>query len=227
MLMQPPITDMIQQPLSEDVDALSAEFGWELFPFPRANQFYINVPAFGEARQWVQNTITSAWTQFRGYVGMCWERMQEEAFFGGSGFVGHGWTGTTDDPTTLGVGKSIATVCLQAFNYFDSPAQKVWSLARPIFTSPSEPAAVVQFNVDFQIETESPALPVVLGPAIGSHWDEDAWDEATWTGGTASWRRWYGLDAIGFAGAVFIRTATVEETSWISTDFVYIEGNIL
>lgn len=227
MLMQPPLTDMIQHILSDDVNLYATKFGWELFPVQRFNQLYINVPAASTNRQYVQNTITNAWTQFSGYEAECWVKMQEEAFFGSTGYVAHAWEGFVDDPDAEGIGTSIAATCLQAFNYFDTPAQKLWNMVRPVFTAAAEPSLAVNFNVDFEVDSDTPAAPIFVGPPVGAQWDVAKWDEGIWTGGASSWRRWFSLNNIGFAGAIFLRTATVNDTNWVSTDFVFLSGNIL
>ena len=43
MLMQPPMTDIIQQRLSDDVTHFTTKFGWEPFVYPRYNQLYLNI----------------------------------------------------------------------------------------------------------------------------------------------------------------------------------------
>jgi hypothetical protein len=227
MLMQPPLTDMIQHKLSDDVSNYGSLFGWELLTVQRFNQLYLNVPQPEKLRQYAMNTITGSWGTFTGYNSFCWAKFNEEPFFGAAGYVGHGWHGFVDDADEDGQGLSIQASCLQAFSYFDSPRQKIWNMARPIFTAASEPRAAVFFDVDFEIDENFLPVPPFNSTVEGAMWDVAEWDDALWTGGGASWKRWFSLNNIGFAGAVFIKTATVDDTSWVSTDFVYLEGNIL
>jgi hypothetical protein len=228
MLMQPPLTDMIQHKLSDDVNDFATKFGWELLPCQRFNQLYINVPADLGTRQYVMNTITGAWATISGYAAQCFAKFMEEPFFGAVGYVAHAWNGNTDDPdATTGVGKSIQASCLQAFSNFGSPRQKIWNMVRPIFTAPTEPRLSVFFDVDYEINENFLPVPPFQIAQNGPLWNHAVWDRSLWAGGFNSWKRWFSLNNIGFSGAIFLKTATANDTSWVATDFVYLEGNIL
>jgi hypothetical protein len=262
MLMQPPLTDIIQHRLSDLVNAFNAEFGWDLFTSSRYNQLYLNIPDPEAKYQYVMNTILDAWCVFTGYNAYCWENFFEEPVFGGSTYVGRAWSGFVDDPMAditvtdtritssgdvritsggdiritqdssaagSGMGTSIQTKCLQAFNYFGSPVQKNWSMARPVFLSDAEPATVVFFNTDFEIVENDLPLPPFQNTGLAFLWDapDALWDSAVWAGQARSWKRWYGLNNIGFAGAIFLRTGSIHETIWLATDFQFIKGGTL
>jgi hypothetical protein len=238
MLMQPPLTDIIQHQLSALVNEFNSEFGWDLFTSARYNQLYLNIPDPVAKYQYVMNTILNAWCVFTGYNALCWENFYEEPVFGspGSGgeanvsYVGRAWTGFVDDPDPdTNIGTSIQTKCLQAFNYFGSPVQKNWSLARPVFLSDAEPASIVAFNTDFEIVENDLPLPPFQNTGLSFLWDADdaLWDSAIWAGQARSWKRWFGLNNIGFAGAIFLRTGSINETVWLATDFQFIKGGTL
>jgi hypothetical protein len=178
--------------------------------------------------QCVMNTILDAWTVFLGYNALCWENLYEEPVFGADGFVGRAWAGFVDDPNpTTNVGQSIQTRCLQAFSYFGGPQQKNWSLARPVFLADSEPSLIVSFNTDFEIVENVAPLPPFTNTSGVFLWDVALWDEALWSGQARSWKRWFGLNNTGFAGAVFLRTGSITETIWLATDFQFIKGGTL
>lgn len=230
MLMQPPLSDIIQLQLSRVITQFGNQFGWDLFTSKRHNQLYVNIPDPASQYQYVMNTVLDAWCRFLGYTALCWAELQEEPMFGGPTYVGQAFIGTVDDPNVdTGIGTSIQTMCLQAFSYFGSPSQKQWGMARPIFLAGGEPRTSVTFLVDFN--TIDPQLP--LTPFVGadgsSLWDADdaLWDVSSWAADSVTWQRWYGLEDIGFAGAILLKTATVEETAWVSTDFTIIEGGVL
>lgn len=228
MLMQPPLSDIIQHKLSQVVDDFNTEFGWDLFTSARHNQLYVNVPDPANAYQFVMNTILDAWCTFTGYTALCWENLFEEAYFGALGYVGRAWEGAIDNPDPdTAIGTSIQTRALQAFNYFGGPQQKSWSMARPIFIADTEPAANVFFNVDFEVAENFLPLPPFTSDFDIALWDVALWDVGLWGADSLSWKRWYGLNNIGFAGAIFLKTGSITPTNWIATDFIYIMGGAL
>lgn len=231
ILMQPPITEIIQSRLSQDVDVYNDDFGWALFELPRHNQFYINVPRPEEQYQYAMNTILNAWTVFTGQKAYHWALFYDEPFFGSEGFVGQSWIGGVDDPDPVtGVGTSILTRCLQAFSNFGSPRQKMWSMARPVFVADQAPRFSAGFNTDYQIGEDYLPIPPFLDTGLVSLWDVAAWDaeDALWAGELIAWRKWVSLNDLGFTGALFLKTASiVEQTSWIETDYILIEGGAL
>jgi hypothetical protein len=227
-LMQPPLTDVIQHALSNTITQFSTYFGWDLFTNARYNQLYLNVPDPDGVYQFVMNTILDAWTSFIGYSSLCWENLYEEPMFGSNGFVGRAWSGNVDDPNpTTAVGSSIQTRCLQAFSYFGGPQQKSWSLARPVFLADAEPVTSVSFNVDFETVDDVLPLPPYTNAVTSFVWDTAKWDAALWSGQSQSFKRWFGLNDIGFTGAIFLRTASVTETKWLATDFQFHTGGTL
>ena len=260
MLMQPPITDIIQSQLSEVVDLFSGEFGWDLFTNARHNQLYLNVPDPSGRYQYLMNTILDAWCVIKGYDSYCWENFYEEPYFGAAGYVGRAWndlgvddlqativTGTRvtssgdirvtsggdirvvedEEPVTISLGKSIQTRCLQAFNYFGSPTQKLWTLARPVFLSERKPILDVFFNTDFEVVEHVAPLPEHASGDLTALWDSALWDDGVWAGSRRTFKNWFGLNNIGFAGAIFLRTSTVQPTIWLATDFQFQKGATL
>jgi hypothetical protein len=263
MLMQPPLTDIIQPRLSALVDQYSTEFGWDLFTSQRHNQLMINVPATAQTYQYVMNTILDAWCVFLGYQATCWENFYEEPVFGGAGtpsietlfrvtstgefrvtstgdsrilyegtsaggYVGKAWSGYVDNPNpATNIGTSISSRCLQAFNYFGGPQQKMWSMARPIFLSDRKPLTSVLFNTDFEIADNFLPLPPFLNSGVSSLWDAALWDVGVWAEEQLTWKQWYSLNDLGFTGAIFLKTGSVADTKWVSTDFQFISGSTL
>jgi hypothetical protein len=326
MLMQPPLTDIIQHQISQLVDLFHGEFGWDLFTNARHNQLYLNIPDPTGRYQYLMNTILNAWCVITGYNAYCWENFYEQPYFGAATFVGRAWTDEgIDDPqeviipgseadratsdgslrvtdtddtrtvdqgsagssderatsdgslrlTSLGdtratnnqsslsvadrvtssgdtrvtdlgdtrvadgagpapipdivitTGNSIQTRCLQAFNYFGSPVQKMWTLARPVLVSQSQPTLDVYFNTDFEIVESVATLPVTQSTGSSNTWDSALWDEGIWSGGQRTFKSWYGLNNIGFAGAIFLRSSTVSPTTWLATDFQFQRGSTL
>jgi hypothetical protein len=225
-----PLSDIIQLRLSQDVALLRAQFGWEMLLVNRHQLLVVNVPDPAGARQYIMNTVTNAWTQFTGYLGLCWEKLNEEMFYGANGYVGAGWAGEVDDMQPNGTGLAITAKCLQSYNFFGTPAiQKHWLLCRPIFNAVNKPLVFVGMNTDFDIEDDTPPLANLSVVADLAIWDTAIWDDGHWSAARQTYTDWYGLNDIGFAGAIYIKIQTRAETYWISSDYVYeaAQGTVL
>lgn len=229
MLMQPPLTDIIQHLLSDEVNAYSKNFGWELIPIPRHNQFYINVPVTGAPNQLVMNSILEVWTRFIGYQSFCWALFNDEPFFGGTNYVGQAWVGGLDNPDPVtNEGVSIDARCLQAFSNFGGAQQKIWNMARPAFVADELPRFVLTFNTDYNVQQTYTPIPPSTGTGIQAEWDTGIWDEDDWSGEQLAWSPWVSLHALGFVGSVYLRTSTTSQpVTWVSTDFILISGGAL
>jgi len=217
-----PLSNIIQQRLGEDTSRLKDIFGWEMQLLERHGMLMVNVPEPSAPRQYVMNTVTMAWTQFHGYLGLCLEKFNEEFYYGANGYVGAGWRNEVDDMQANGTGFSISAKCLQAYSFFGTPAlQKHWTLVRPIFNAVKRPLVFIGMNTDFDIEDTTPPLSSVEALADVAIWDVALWDDGHWSATRQTYKEWYGLNDIGFAGAAYIKMQTSAETFWVTTDFVF------
>jgi hypothetical protein len=166
------------------------------------------------------NTITKAWCNFTGWNANCWELYQDQPFFGGNGYIGQAWSGTSD------AGAAITANALQAFNYFDTPGQlKRWTMMRPIFNVNGTPSLSANVNVDFDQSDTTSAL--AFSPIAASLWDMALWDTGVW-GGTTILKNWQGVQGVGYCAAPRVKLAASNLTvQWISTDLVFEPGGIL
>jgi len=223
-----PLSNIIQQRMGDDTSRLKEIFGWEMQLMERHGMLFVNVPEPSAPRQYVMNTVTMAWTQFYGYLGLCMEKFNEEFYYGANGYVGQGWTGEVDDARVDGSGFAIGAKCLQAYSFFGTPAlQKHWTMCRPIFNGSNQPLVYVAMNTDFDIEDGTPPfseLEVVEDVAL---WDAAIWDDGHWSALRQVYKDWYGLNDIGFAGAIFLKMQTRAETFWVNTDLVLESGGVL
>jgi hypothetical protein len=224
-----PLSDLIQQKLSQDVTTYGANFGWEVMVIPRHQMLMVNVPRDADRKQYVMNSVTEAWCEFTGYDALCWALFEQEPFFGSQGYVARAWYADMDDYDTVNLeGLAIAAVATQAFNYFGSTAlQKRWTLVRPTFNAANSPSLRLQMSVDFDLEDTLIAPPQTIATPDGSLWDFVNWDEGTWVGSTQSIKRWYSLGQLGYCGALTMKLSTIAETTWVATDFVYEQGGVL
>lgn len=216
------LTDKIQFAVSAAVTNYSANFGWQLLPFPKQNMLFLNVPiAVGIQQQYVMNTITKQWCNFTGWAANCWELYLDDPYFGGNTYIGKAWNTQAD------AGQNINCYCLQAFSYFrNSGTQKRFTLIRPTFQSDGTPSVKANINTDFN-QTDTSSSLTFTSPNY-SVWDSAIWDLNTWGQPEAIYNTWQAANGIGYCGAALVKTASSQITvKWISTDVVYEAGAIL
>lgn len=224
-----PLSDKIQQAVASDVNLYGANYGWQVSICSRYHLLLLNVPASPTLHQWAMNTVTGAWCRFENYNAVCWAVFNGEPYFGASGYVGQAWYGEQDafDMSAL-VGTDIASVVIQAFNYFGNQAlQKRWVLVRPTFNAVTVPAMTIDIAVDFDLSTDVAVPSHSAVTADQSIWDLDLWDTGIWRGSLQSVKNWYSLGRLGYNGALMFRLATQDETTWVATDFLYERGGVL
>jgi hypothetical protein len=194
--------------------------GWQVVYNAKRNAVWINVPVgVGSQQQYVMNTITKAWCNFTNWAANCWEEFNDDPYFGGNGFVALAWDETfTDDDA------NIATLALQAFNYFGGRGvKKYFTRARPTIFTDGTPSIGVGMNVDF--ETADMTAPLSFLPTSFGLWDVGTWDSSLWGSGLSVTNTWLGITGIGYCGGLQFKTASMgTQIQWASTDVVYQQG---
>jgi hypothetical protein len=222
------LTNKIVNAINADAAAYGSNFGWQCIEHPLGNKLVLNVPEVTDttAHQWVMNTIASsnAWCRFKNWNANCWEVQQDSLYFGGLNTVYLADTGTTD------AGNAITVDCKPAFSYFESMAQKQFSMVRPIFLS-SAPISVVPItlNVDFQdISNPSP----LFNAGLHAPWNTSPWNTTPWGSGmiivSTPLKNWLGVTGFGYAacGRVTFQVNNIA-IQWHSIDYLYEEGGAL
>lgn len=193
--------------------------GWDLCYSAKQNAVMINVPvSVGAQEQYAMNTITKSWAQFQGWAANCWVIYGDNPYFGGNGYVALGWDTSFADDTA-----AIQTLTLQAFNYFGQRGQvKKFNRARPALFTNDTPAISVGMNVDF--DTADTTSPLGFLPSTFGTWDSvsSVWDTALWGQGLVITNTWLGLTAVGYCGAIQMKTSSMgDQINWASTDVVF------
>lgn len=217
------ITDRIQTPMADAVSLYDNNFGWELAFFPGGSMLLLNVPFTTGSEQFVMNTITRRWCEFKEWNAQCFAVYNDELYFGMSGEVRKAWTGTSD------VGAAIESEVVQAFNYFGNRnQQKHFRMVRPILGWDVNPATIkLGVDVDFKISTPTGRIspPVNLAVLV---WDTGLWDVGVWGGGVSLNKDWYSVFGIGFAGALHMIVTTDAATlRYSSADLLWESGEVL
>ncbi len=221
------LTNKIQKAVSDAVTSYGSNYGWQLIPFPKENQLYLNVPVStaSNQQQYVMNTITKSWCNFTGWEANVFEIYNDNLYFGGNGFVGHAWNGLSDN------GSNIQTNGKQAFNYCgDSTAFKRWTLMRPMILSSGFPSALYSIDVDFQDIDATGALQ--FSASTYASWDgagaASYWDTAIFGGDLSVIRNWQGITGMGNCCAPRLKTASMNiRIEWVNTELVMEKGGIL
>jgi len=215
------ITNKIQYAMSLAISSYGANFGWSLLYYPKENQLILNVPYDeGEQQQFVMNNITKSWCNFTGWYANCWELHLDDPYFGGNGYVGLAWNGTTDDVSNInGFG-------LQSFQSYGTALQKQCKMIRYHLQSNGTPSVFGNVNVDYNLADESAQLN--FSTSIYGLWDSGLWDTAIWGSGLVPTADWQGTTNIGYTFAPLIKTATQGiQLQWVATDLVFEGGGVL
>lgn len=216
------ITDKIQFAVSTSISSYGSNFGWQLLSFPKENMLFLNVPLTegSQQQQYVMNTITGSWCNFTGWEANCWELYGNQPYFGGNGFVGKAWTGTSDNSS------AITANALQSFQDYGYAGQKSANMIRYHLFSNMTPNVSGNVNVDYDLSDYTAPLSTVLS-GYGL-WDSAVWDSQIWGGDLAPTAEWQGCTGIGYTLAPAIKTSTSGiSLQWISTDVVYEPAGIL
>lgn len=236
------LTDKIQYAMSAAISSYGDNFGWQVIPYPKENQLYVNVPiATGtDVQQYVMNTITKSWCNFVEWDANCWELFDHYLFYGGvqgaSGIVVLAWVGNSDDslsdptitsPTHTSV--DITGNLQQAFSYYKGPTQlKRFTMMRPLWSSNVTPVPLFAgLNVDF--DTTNPQT-TITGPVStsASDWDTSPWDTTPWAGGLQIVRSWQGATGLGYcASPHYVVSTQGADLHLMATDVVYEVGGVI
>lgn len=216
-------TIKIQNSLSRVIRGAFDHFGFEICPYPAHNALILNVPRSGQdpARQYIQNTITGAWTRFTGWQANTWLNAAAGLFFADSDSVKRAWVGESDD------GAGIVAEVMQSFNAFGSPGRnKYFSLARPYLRANGFPSIVFGLNGDFNLQEVTGALDYY--PPVGAVWGTAIWGEAVWGG---SDRQLNNQNVVGrlyrYAGLRMKILNNSSRVEWSATDLSFTMGNHL
>jgi hypothetical protein len=216
------VSDKIQNSISADVVNYRDNFGWELCLFPEQAMLIVNVPVGnGMNRQYAQNTITQAWTQFTGWDARCWIAAAKGLFFGDGTSVKKAWTGVVD-------GSDVITFdALTSLQYFDAPTQnKYFTLLRPYLNSTGTPSIAYGISGDF-IPSE-PTGVFTYTPPTGMVWGSMSWGSMVWGGSLQSIIKWNTVGGVYNSAAVRLKGQNNgAQLEWAATDLVFQIGGIL
>lgn len=217
------ISFKIMNLINNDVQAYSANFGWQCILHPIGNKIILNVPTMENSvqYQYVMNTVNNSWCRFTGWNAACWELQGDNLYYGTNQAIMLADTGASD------AGNAIVADVLPAYSYFRRPGQqKQFTMARPVMQSNGALNILMDLNIDF--EQRTPASAPTLSTVTGSPWNTSPWNTSGWGGATQMLKNWQGVGGIGFAAALRMKVASIGVSlRWNATDYVFIPGGLL
>lgn len=222
-----PMTEKIHPELQGQIIRTIAQVGWEMAVVPFLDVLLVQSPPEGGTyTQWVMNITTGAWSRFTGIPMHCSALFRSEFYVGTprtcvlQAFV----PGLSTDysPVTQVTDTVYGDIQGAFVPVGGGTDQGRFIQARLSFVGPQPPAVTVRMNRDFRMDG------VVNNPApanfAGAQWDAAVWDAALWGDGLATWQRWYGLEGVGYYGALRLRMASTPGTRWASAQVVVERG---
>lgn len=192
--------------------------GWMMCLYPTAGALLLNVPIVSSSRwdQYVQNTLTKAWTKFTGWDGYCLEVFDTELYLGKANSVTKVWTGFKD----LG-NKKISGKCIQAFSNMGAPGLlKETTLMKPFLSVTGSFSIDIGIANDFNLNQNF--NPQYVAIDAGAEWDTAVWDVDTWAYGELNYSQWYtpfGMPAHSIAVKMCLESNN-SYISWAATQLV-------
>jgi hypothetical protein len=220
---QAAVTDKIQNAMSDAISTYFANYGWSVTVFSDANMLLVNVPAMNGANyQFVQNTITQAWTVFTGWNASSWEVMEDDIYFGDDTGVRKAWSGNLDGVSV------ISFDALPAFDEFGGMAQnKYFTMVRPYLSTDGNPSILYGLNIDYFAQDVSGTLSYTP-PNPSMTWGSMVWGSMVWGGSLSNITGPHAVGAVGRSAAIRLAgQSNGANLRWAATDFVHQPGGFL
>lgn len=218
------ITNKIQNEIANNITLYSSNYGWQTQLYSDANQLYLNVPVTGNYSnfQFVQNTITGAWTTFTGMNARCWETTGTNLWFGNANAVCKAWFGQFDNTAQI---QADALPAYQDFKY--RAANKYFTMVRPALVADGTPSILFGLDLDFLNTEAAGALSYIPTPGA-MIWGTMVWGSMIWGGSLRQISSWQTVGGVGYYGAIRLTIqANGSQVQWNATDYVYQTGGVL
>lgn len=189
------ITRNIQPDMNQAARSYKDNFGWELVSYPRGTRAILNVPITEntEQQQFIMNTVTGAWCNFKGENANCWAVFQDRLFYGSNaGLVKEADVQGFDDDGAIDFNMETA------FNYLGNRGRlKQATMGRALLKTDGQFQPGLGLNVDFS--TGATIGPTSFEQSSGDLWDVALWDQGTWPVVEQIVTDWQTLEGIGYA----------------------------
>ena len=202
------LSAMIQPAITAATSSYATAFGWEACLYPKSNIALVNVPVVdgSQSHQYVVNTITGAWSRWKGINAQTWCLLGNDLFFGDTaGRVCKAEIGIFDDQTPI-------TADLQcAYSDFGAAGRlKQWTMVQPVLTTDGSLMPLIGVDADYASSSLSGSP--TFNPGYATLWDQFTWDALPWAGEATIYEPWSGSSSLGRVGAVKLRVTTQPNT---------------
>lgn len=218
------VSDKTRGELSELATTGKSLFGWEMLRYSEEDLLIVNAPNASPEKtvQMCMNTLTGAWSKFKGMKANCLAELDGKLFYGENARVVQALTGTDD------FGANITATAKTAFNYFGSGVrQKHIKAIRPNFYLTKKMVVNFAISPNFQVDdviTQSSTSPNGISLYNTSRWNQAYWAGADFT--DDQWRTVAQKAGYCFAFLLQINDKNVS-FQWNTTDFLIEAGNVL
>ena len=187
---------------------------WQFCFYPKGQKLFVNVP---DSRQYVMNTETLAWTQFRGWNASAMIVHDGELYVADGTEVYKADTGTSDR------GEIIDADALTGAQYMGARGRlKRFTMCRPILETTGTPQPTLGLHVDFKDATLG-AAAITTAP-VTPKWGTAQWGDP-WGVSERVTAEWQSVDGIGYSAGLRMKLRTKTATvKWLSTDWLYEPG---
>jgi hypothetical protein len=221
----------VNQYMRREMDLTLNEYGWSMEMVPRQGIAIFTAPqplnSSREPLQFVLETATRAWSNFRGLKMMATVIRGEEFLF--STYDGRVMIldGTVDNASLDGLtSQAVPFSMLTHYSGLEQPA--LWKRAqfiRPYWIGGAQPVFNIQIRWDFDL-AEILTSPVAGGFGL-SEWDSAIWDSAPWDSTAQSYVETIGVGGMGRHAAIAIRGTTTNTLTYIGADVMFDGGGML
>lgn len=214
-------TDKIQNTLNSTVSSFKDQFGFEVCGYPSKDALIINIPTTYGYAQFVQNTITGAWTRFQGWDARTFKDTSIGLLFGDGDSVKIAWSGESDS------NQNIVCEVVSAFNDFKDPVnKKLFTMIKPYFRTNGSPSVLYGINGDYNLEEIEGNMSFT--EPDGMFWGSMFWGAMRWGSSFRAFQTWQTVGKMYRAAAVRIKVQNnFSSIEWSATDLVYQRGGIL
>jgi len=217
------IANKINPLLSRAISDTMGQTYWFLIPYPADELLLVGSPfrspGAGILQQYLMNSMNNSWASAAGLDPLCAGRHQGNMIAGKSdGSVVQLFFGSKDGDTPggIGAGNDITGRMVGAFGDYGCPNNNKRMLRTKIYgLADGLPALVARFMPEYKFNEILNVYSAI--PIANPSWDLGIWDNATWSSGSVTFRRWFGTSAFGKKLA--LQLSIIGAGSTLLTDF--------
>lgn len=225
------LTGRIQNGFADLARRSLSSFGWQALAYPKGNLVIVNAPYQAGSAYWqlVMNSITGAWSRWKGINALCWAILNDEIYFGGLTHVCRADRGSAD------AGEPITADLTGAYLDYGSRGRwKQFKMMRPIFVTNRRVIPAIEMVTDFS--TLDPIAEQTEVTSNENNWGVGLWGVALWGSDDEVVKDWISITGNGIVGAPRVRvvtqgggarTAVDNEIKLYSFDLLYETGEVL